>query len=70
MNTGTVTEKRKQIRAAYIPSPRRAISVLISVFFIAMLIRNPDISIKYVTRGLTLCTSAVIPTLFPFMVLS
>ena len=41
-----------------------------SLFFIALLLKNPDISIQYVTRGLRLCCTAVIPTLFPFMVLS
>ncbi len=70
MNAATSMRKQKKLRISALLSPGRAVSVLISLFFIALLLRNPDISIKYVTRGLSLCTSAVIPTLFPFMVLS
>ena len=53
-----------------LPAPRTAATVMASLFFIALLLKNPDISIQYVTRGLRLCCTAVIPTLFPFMVLS
>lgn len=55
---------------AALPAPRTAATVMASLFFIALLLKNPDISIQYVTRGLRLCCTAVIPTLFPFMVLS
>lgn len=57
-------------RRAALPAPRTAATVMASLFFIALLLKNPDISIQYVTRGLRLCCTAVIPTLFPFMVLS
>lgn len=65
MNTAKKAERKKRL-----PAPRTVITVLGSLFFILLLLKNPDISVKYVTRGLTLCTTAVIPTLFPFMVLS
>ncbi len=55
---------------AALPAPRTAATVMASLFFIALLLKNPDISIQYVTRGLRLCCTVVIPTLFPFMVLS
>ncbi len=55
---------------AALPALRTAATVMASLFFIALLLKNPDISIQYVTRGLRLCCTAVIPTLFPFMVLS
>lgn len=55
---------------AALPAPRTAATVMASLFFIALLLKNPDISIQYVTRGLRLCCTAVIPTLFPFIVLS
>ena len=65
MNNGTRAD-----RFAAMTAPRTVAAALASLFFIALLLRNPDIPIKYVSRGLTLCTTAVIPTLFPFMALS
>lgn len=35
-----------------------------------VILRNSDAAIEYVTRGLLLCARTVIPSLFPFMVLS
>ncbi len=43
---------------------------LISIFFLALLMRNSKIAISYVSEGLSLCAKTLIPSLFPFMVLS
>lgn len=47
-----------------------AIFFMITVCAFASLIKNPDIAIGYMRQGLRLCAKIVIPSLFPFMVLS
>ena len=39
-------------------------------FCLALILKNSDAAVEYVTRGLLLCAKVVIPSLFPFMVLS
>lgn len=41
-----------------------------SAFSFALILRNPDIAIEYMKNGLSLCADTVIPSLFPFMVIS
>ena len=41
-----------------------------STFCLLLILRNTDTAIEYMTRGLLLCARTVIPSLFPFMVLS
>lgn len=41
-----------------------------SLFCIALILKNTEAAVEYVTRGLRLSASTVIPSLFPFMVLS
>lgn len=41
-----------------------------SVFCLLLILRNSDAAMEYISRGLFLCSKAVIPSLFPFMVLS
>ena len=41
-----------------------------SLFCLFLILRNSDIAILYMTRGLILCAKTVIPSLFPFMVIS
>ncbi|MBO5416254.1 MAG: hypothetical protein J6A83_06465 [Clostridia bacterium] len=43
---------------------------LMSLFSLALVIRNSDAAIKYMGEGLRLCALTVIPSLFPFMVIS
>lgn len=43
---------------------------LFSVFCLLLILRNSELAIGYMTRGLLLCAKTVIPSLFPFMVLS
>jgi sporulation integral membrane protein YlbJ len=41
-----------------------------STFCFVLILRNSDAAIEYMGRGLTLCARTVIPSLFPFMVIS
>lgn len=55
------------------PAPVRRGPVLfciISVFSLVMILRNSQVAIAYMQTGLRLCAASVIPSLFPFMVIS
>ena len=41
-----------------------------TTFCFLLVLRNADAAVEYMGRGLTLCARTVIPSLFPFMVLS
>lgn len=41
-----------------------------SVFCLFLILRNTEIAMEYMTQGLRLCVKTVIPSLFPFMVIS
>ncbi len=41
-----------------------------ALFCLLLILRNSQIAIEYINRGLLLCAKTVIPSLFPFMVLS
>ena len=41
-----------------------------SIFSLALIVKNADIAIQYMQAGLRLCAASVIPSLFPFMVIS
>ena len=43
---------------------------LFSIFCLLLILRNSDTAIDYMNRGLRLCAKTVIPSLFPFMVIS
>ncbi len=43
---------------------------LMSTFCFVLVLRNSDAAIEYMGKGLTLCARTVIPSLFPFMVIS
>lgn len=42
----------------------------VSVFSLTLILRNSEIAIRQMARGLSLCVTTVIPSLFPFMILS
>lgn len=44
--------------------------MLMSVVSLVLILKFPEVSIDYINRGLKLCVSTVIPSLFPFMVVS
>lgn len=52
------------------PSPGQVAFCVMSTFCFVLVLRNSDAAIEYMGRGLTLCARTVIPSLFPFMVLS
>lgn len=58
-----VIQSKKSIYYAWLP-------LLISILFIVLLLTNPVISSKLVLSGLTTWCTKMIPSLFPFMVLS
>lgn len=43
---------------------------LFVLFCLLLILRNTEIAMEYMSRGLTLCAKTVIPSLFPFMVIS
>ncbi len=43
---------------------------IMSTFCFLLILRNSEAAIEYMGRGLTLCAHTVIPSLFPFMVIS
>lgn len=45
-------------------------SIAMICFIFALFFRNSEIAIEYIKKGLLLCASTIIPSLFPFMVLS
>lgn len=70
-----MTHKRRSIfpakhRARPLPSVGQAAFWLMSTFCFLLVLRNSDAAIEYMGRGLTLCARTVIPSLFPFMVIS
>ncbi len=65
----TIHPKRTKLRAT-LPDFGRCFLCFMSAFSLAMIIKNSEIAIEYVQTGLRLCASNVIPSLFPFMVIS
>ena len=52
------------------PSFGQVFFCLMSTFCFVLILRNPDVAIESMGRGLSLCARTVIPSLFPFMVIS
>ena len=52
------------------PSAGQVGFCLMSTFCFVLVLRNSEAATAYIGRGLTLCAHTVIPSLFPFMVLS
>ncbi len=53
--------------------PRRLSDAMLGVFLlfcILLILKNSELASEHITRGLLLCARVVIPSLFPFMVLS
>lgn len=63
--TASHTPSHQRIRAVWQP-----ILGFLTLFFLLLLLRNTAIAATYMTRGLQLCAHTVIPSIFPFMVLS
>lgn len=52
------------------PTAGQVCFCLLSTFCFLLILRNSEAAIQYMGRGLTLCAKTVIPSLFPFMVIS
>ena len=52
------------------PSAGQVFFCLMSTFCFCLILHNSDAAIDYIGQGLRLCTQTVIPSLFPFMVIS
>lgn len=57
-------------RKATVPSAGQVTFGLFALFCLLLILRNAELAIAYVNTGLKLCAKAVVPSLFPFMVLS
>lgn len=66
------TQQRTFRRKQKIPdlTPGQFCFGLFSIFCLFLILRNSDTAIEYMNRGLRLCAKTVIPSLFPFMVIS
>lgn len=51
-------------------SSGKAIFGALSLFFMLLMLRNSAVAIEYMKSGMELCVKTVIPSLFPFMVIS
>ncbi len=52
------------------PRTSRILFGSFTLFCLLLILRNSDLAAEYMSRGLLLCARTVIPSLFPFMVLS
>ncbi len=68
MTFSKIAEKRKSPLSAL--TPGETLFGLFALFCLLLILRNSELAIEYMTRGLRLCAVTVIPSLFPFMVLS
>jgi sporulation integral membrane protein YlbJ len=62
-----LTKEKKKARS---PGITEGLFGVFSLFCIALILKNTEAAVEYVTRGLRLSATTVIPSLFPFMVLS
>lgn len=65
--TYAASEKAKHPKRPY---AGQILFCLMSIFCFLLILRNSEAAIEYMGRGLTLCAHTVIPSLFPFMVIS
>lgn len=54
----------------HLPNQRQLMFGLMCAFSMMLILRNSDAAIEYIGNGLKICVRTVIPSLFPFMVLS
>lgn len=63
-------EKSPKISSRSRHSAGQLVFAAVSVFSLALILRNSEIAIRQMSIGLSLCVTTVIPSLFPFMILS
>lgn len=57
-------------RKKALPTPGQLCFGGFGLFCLLLLLKNSEVAIEYMNRGLLLCVRTIIPSLFPFMVLS
>ena len=62
--------KNSERKSYSLPSAGLVFFCIMSTFCFALILRNSDAAIEYMGKGLKLCATTVIPSLFPFMVIS
>lgn len=68
-----MTAKKRLMQKRFAPesfTPGQICFGLFALFCLLLILRNTAIAIEYMSRGLSLCAKTVIPSLFPFMVIS
>lgn len=63
-------QQKRQRSILRLPSAGQLTFGFFSLFCLLLLLRNAAVAVEYVNRGLLLCARSVIPSLFPFMVIS
>ncbi|NLW74190.1 MAG: sporulation protein [Clostridiales bacterium] len=53
-----------------LPAPGQMFFFIMYGFMLVLILKNPEPAIEYIKGGLVLCVRTVIPSLFPFMVIS
>lgn len=69
-STGILRRHRVKPKSTTPPTAGQLCFGLFALFCLLLILRNSEIAIEYMTRGLLLCVRTVIPSLFPFAVLS
>lgn len=65
-----MTSARQPAAPRLQPTPGQLCFGFFALFCLLLILRQPDTAIEYMTAGLRLCAKTVIPSLFPFLVLS
>ncbi|MBQ8141207.1 MAG: hypothetical protein IJ038_05895 [Clostridia bacterium] len=66
--TNTLSDSRQ--KRLTLPNIPQILFSFACFFSLALIIKNSDVAIEYMSQGLELCAKTVIPSLFPFMVVS
>ncbi len=62
--------RTRRTRVLRMPLPSEVCFAFFTAFCLLLLLKNSEAAIEYMNRGLRLCAKSIVPSLFPFMVLS
>jgi hypothetical protein len=68
--TSEVASSPPTSAAPHTKAPQRIGTILTGFLCLFLILRHSDAAIAYMKQGLSLCAGTVIPSLFPFMVIS
>ena len=68
--TEPIRKSTRQRRTHRLLTPNQLAFALMSVFSLLLILRNAELAISSMSEGLRLCARTLIPSLFPFMVIS